>query len=371
MSDPSQPELQTKNPARKRMGLCLTGGGITGAMYEVGCLAALEEFFEGFSAADFDVLVASSSGATVALALAGGHPAMRMYRALLDPADDFFPLDRSHLLRLDGSEWKRVSTSAVGAARRMISSITSRLLEVNVWDELDRFWDSLPAGFFTLDAYERFLEAFMTRRSIPASFDTMAHALLLVAYDLDRGERAVFGQGELAQVPVARATCAATAMPMLFAPVRIDGRDYIDGGMGPVAHADLAADAGCDVVVIVNPMVPVRADIGDKGVPTGHGLRRRVRDKGLIWVLSQAVRMRSEARLQEGLLRYGSEHPQTQIVLLEPDPDDATMFMYSPMNFAARRTILEDGYVRTTRQLKDEGSHLRRALETAGLVPKR
>ncbi|MCC6872790.1 MAG: hypothetical protein IT378_00665 [Sandaracinaceae bacterium] len=81
--------------------------------------------------------------------------------------------------------------------------------------------------------------------------------------------------------------------------------------------------------------------------------------------------MRSEARLQEGLRRYGDEHPQTQIVLLEPDPDDATMFMYSPMNFAARRTILEDGYVRTTRLLKDERSHLRRALETAGLVPKR
>ena len=49
------------------MGLCLGGGGITGVMYEVGCLAALEESFEGFSAADFDVYVGSSSGATLEL----------------------------------------------------------------------------------------------------------------------------------------------------------------------------------------------------------------------------------------------------------------------------------------------------------------
>ncbi len=34
MSDSSQ---------RGRMGLCLAGGGITGAMFEVGCLAAIEE----------------------------------------------------------------------------------------------------------------------------------------------------------------------------------------------------------------------------------------------------------------------------------------------------------------------------------------
>ena len=55
---------------------------------------------------------------------------------------------------------------------------------------------------------------------------------------------------------------------------------------------------------------------------------------------------------------------------LDPDPDDATMFMYSPMNFAARRTILEDGYVRTMEQLKNEGGKLRAKLAEAGLKPK-
>ncbi|HJL14896.1 MAG TPA: patatin-like phospholipase family protein [Sandaracinaceae bacterium LLY-WYZ-13_1] len=357
--------------ARPKMGLCLGGGGITGAMYEVGCLAALEEFFEDFSAADFDVFVGSSSGASLATVLAGGFPATRLYRALLDPADDFFPLKRHHLLRLDGKEWRRVATSVVGAARHLFSSAASSPLELDVWNELERFWDSLPAGIFTLDPYERFLEAFMQRRQIPTDVGALRRTLYLVANDLDRGERAVFGSGALDHVPLPLAICASSAVPLLFAPVRVDGRDFIDGGMGDVAHADLAAEAGCSVVLIVNPMVPVRADVADKGVPTGHGLRRRVRDKGLIWVYSQAWRLRSEARLLAGIERWRAGHPDTELLLLEPDPDDATMFMYSPMNFAARRAILEDGFVRTVGQLEQEGSPLRASFEAAGLTPKK
>ncbi len=351
-----------------KLGLCLSGGGITGAMYQVGCLAALEERFEGFDATRFDVFVGSSSGATVAAVLAGGQPAARLYRALLDPADDFFPLRRNHLLRLDGGEWGRVVRSSVRAARHLVSSAASNPRELDVWNELDRFWDSLPAGIFALEEYERFLEAFMARRQIPTHFDALDGRLYVVANDLDEGARAVFGQGELSDVPIPRAVCASVAIPLLFAPVRIGERDYIDGGMGETAHADVAVAAGCEHVLIINPMVPVRADPSERAVPTGHGLRRRVRDKGLIWVYSQAWRLRSEARLVDGLARYGEAHAGVALHLLEPDPDDATMFMHSPMNFAARRAILEDGYVRTLRSLQDEASPLSRALASAGLA---
>jgi predicted acylesterase/phospholipase RssA len=355
---------------RTRMGLCLGGGGITGAMYEVGCLAALEEFFEGFSASEFDVFVGASSGSTLAAALAGGASATRVYRAMLDPADDFFALKRHHMLRLDGAEWRRVGTSVLGAARRFVSSAASRPLELDLWNELDRFWDSLPAGFFNLDAYEEFLEAFMARRGISERFDALPRTLRIVASDLDEGARAVFGAGPLASVSIPRAVCAASAVPVLYAPVRIGGRDYVDGGMGDVAHADLAVAEGCEVVLVLNPMVPFRANPAERGVPTGHGLERRVRDKGAIWVYSQAWRTRSEARLDEGLRRFAIDHPSVNLVRLEPEADDATMFMHSPMNFAARRTILESGFHRTLRELHDEGSALRRSLHAGGLSPK-
>ncbi len=347
--------------------LVLCGGGITGAFYEVGCLAALEDAFEGFRACDFEIFVGTSSGSTVALALAGGIDATRLYRALLDPSDDFFPLARHHLLRFDLGEWRRVFTQAMGSARHLFSSAASRPLELDVWNEFERFTDALPAGIFSLDAYEKFLEEFMKRRGIASTFSGLDRKLVLVANDLDDGRRAVFGMDDLSRVPIAQAVVASSAAPVLFAPVRIGDRDYVDGGLGEVGHVDLAEELGADTVVVINPMVPVRSDIQDRNVPTGAGKRKRVRDKGVLWVYNQAWRMRTEGRFHRLLDDYRADHPKTKVLLLEPAPDDAVMFMYSPMNFAARRVILEDGYKTTKAVLEEEGSALRRAFTDKGL----
>lgn len=346
------------------LGLCLTGGGITGAMYEVGVVAALEDSFEDLT---FSAYVGASSGALVAAALAGGLTAQRMYRALLNPADDFFPLQRHHLLRFDGREIVRVSTSTVGAIRRMIGSVASKPLDVDLWNEIDRFYDSLPAGFFSLDPFERFLDELFQRRGIAKTFDAMPVALRIVANDLDMGERVVFGDGFDDGVPVSKAVTAACAAPMLYTPVRIGERDLIAAQAGEAGQADVAVDAGCSAVLVVNPMVPIRTDVDVKDVPTGHGKGSRIRDKGLLWVYNQSWRLVAQARLQSGLQSYRAAHPEVQILLHEPGRSDTTMFLHSPMNFAARRAILEHGYTTTIQRLRAEGSPLRALLESAGL----
>ena len=68
-----------------KVALCLGGGGVTGAMYQIGVLAALEDSVEGLKADGFDLYVGASSGASVAAALAGGRSVQRIYRAILDP----------------------------------------------------------------------------------------------------------------------------------------------------------------------------------------------------------------------------------------------------------------------------------------------
>ncbi len=352
---------------RTKLGLCLCGGGVTGAMYQVGCLAALEDRVESFRSSSFDVFVGTASGATVATSLAGGLSVQRMYRALLDPADDFFPLQRNHLLRIDLAEMMRGFGTTIAAARRVVSSAATSPLDVNVWNELERFVDSLPAGLFTLDPYEKFISEFMQRRGIPLRFDELPRPLYIVANDLDAGKRAVFGEAELRDVPVPRAIAASSAIPILYAPVSHDGRDYVEGGVGDVAHVDIAEAQGCRLILVVNPMVPVHAGSGGRDIPTGHGPGHRVRDKGALWVYQQAMRMRSEARLRLGLEHFRATHPQTDVVVLEPKQSDATLFMYSPMNFAARRAILEEGYTSTVRMLTDVDSPLRKTLIAHGL----
>jgi NTE family protein len=351
----------------KKIALCLGGGGITGAMYQVGVLAALEDAFEPFQTTDFDIFVAAGSGAPVALGLAGGIGARRMYRAFLNPADDLFALRRQHLLQLDGKELKRVASSIAGSVRRMAGNYLTRPLETDLWNELDRFWDSLPAGIFSAEPFERFLTDFMVRRGIEERFQGLRRALYLVAVDLDEGGCAIFGPGYIEDIPVARAVTASCAVPMLYAPIRHADRDYIAMGASEATSLDIAAASGARTVVVINAAVPVRNDPAVATVPTGRGPRRRVRDKGLLWVQSQSYRLEVAQRLSKGIEAMRASHPEVQVHLLEPARDSAALFLHSPMNFAARRAILVEAYTATRAELARANSPLRLALEAEGL----
>lgn len=342
---------------KPRIALCLPGGGVTGAMFQIGALAALEHAVDELDANALDFYVGASSGASVAAALAGGVPAERIYRALLDPADVFFPLERRHILRMDVGEWARALGTLVGAARHGSVSFISRgpaPTPAALWEELDRLYDSLPTGVFKLDGYERFLEDFFARRGVPNNFPALPRALRVLAHDLDTGEPVFFGEPGFDHVPVSLACVASTAVPPFFSPVRIRDRFYIDAGAAQVAALDAAIGAGVDVLVVVNPMVPVRVEM----VPTGHGHHPSVRDKGYLWVANQAIRIGLHAHLSEAIARIQRKN-ETTVVVIEPEPTDGILFMYSPTSFTARRKILEHAY-RTTRDrvtaLLGEGS---------------
>jgi predicted acylesterase/phospholipase RssA len=313
-------------------------------MFQIGALAALEDAVEGLEAHGLDLYVGTSSGASVASVLAGGQRVQRLYRAFLDPADVYFGLERRHLLRFDLSEWRRTLVTALGAVRHGTSSLFSKApAPAALWEELDRLYDSLPAGLFTLDVYERFLEDFFVRRSVPNNFYAMPRELVIMAHDLDSGEQVLFGAPPFDHVPVTRACIASMAVPPFFSPVRIGDRHFIDAGAAQISHLDVAVERNAEVIVVVNPMVPVNA----ASVPTGHGRRDSVRDKGLFWVMNQALRIGMHKLIQESCTRIAAQG-RASVILIEPEPTDGILFMYNPASFAARRNILEYAY-RTTR----------------------
>lgn len=327
--------------------LFLPGGGAAGAMYQIAALAALEDAVEGLNANDFDLFMGASSGASVAAALAGGRDVRRIYRALLDPADGYFPLERKHILKMDMSEWGRAATTVVSALRKGVSSALSRRAAPSpmaLWEELDRLYDSLPAGFFSLDRYERFFADRLARRGVPNTFLALRRELRIIAHDLDLGEAVLFGDPGFEHIPVTRACTASMALPPFFSPVCVGDRYYIDAGAAQSRVLEAAVKAQARAVVIVNPMVPVRTNV----VPTGHGERPSLRDKGAMWVANQAHRISTHALLTETIARIHRE-TRMQVILIEPDPTDTLLFMYNPASFAARRAILEQAY-RTTRE---------------------
>src|SRR5262245_65329788 len=49
-------------------------------------------------------------------------------------------------------------------------------------------------------------------------------------------------------------------------------------------------------------------------------------------------------RMEYGLERYSQEHPEVDILVLEPGRDDVRMFSYNIMRYSARRVLAEHGY---------------------------
>ncbi len=326
-------------PARHpRYALALAGGGIIGGMYEVGALAALEERLGGPCA--FDVYVGCSAGSVVAALVASGIPAADIYRVLDQDLDDPLNFRRGTLFAVDA--WRR-AWSRFG---RLVWVLGKHSLRggMCIPDVLARAERELPAGFFSLASLERFMRVGLASRGHPNAFGELSRTLLVPAVDLDTAERVVFGAGVLRDVPISEAVAASSAIPGFFDPYRIGGRDYVDGGVGFCGHADLAAEAGADVVFVVNPLVPT---VVTDGLTLGA--------RGVYTILEQAGRIYSQNLLTLGLATLAARFPGTRFFVLQPPRSAAALFGPS-MGFEASRAALHFGYASMREWLTAQGA---------------
>ena len=333
---------------RSRRGLALAGGGVIGGMYEVGAISALEERLNG--AAGFDIYIGCSAGAVVASFLANGVAASEVFRAIDQDLDDPLNFRRNAVYASDAFR------HAAGRFGRLVWAVGKNAmkgLRGSVPDMLASAERDLPAGFFDLGALERFMREAFAKRGLSNSFEALGRTLLIPAVEIDRAQRVVFGQGELRQVPISQAVAASSAIPGFFEPYAIDGRDYVDGGVGWSGHADLAAEAGARIVVVVSPLVPNY----ETGVVP-------LRNRGLYSIMEQASRIYSQNLLQLGLATVQMKYPRTEFFLIQPPQASAPMFGPS-MGFDASRAALRFGYESTKAWLADRGAPLLRRLETA------
>src|SRR5690606_20517457 len=107
----------------------------------------------------------------------------------------------------------------------------------------------------------------------------------------------------------------------------------------------VALERGADVIIAINPMVPVSA----ASVPTGHGRGPSVRDKGLLWVSNQSLRIGVHHAVHAAIQLHRVAEPATAL-LVEPEPERGHLFMYNPSSYESRRRVLESAY-RSTRAL--------------------
>lgn len=110
------------------------------------------------------------------------------------------------------------------------------------------------AGWLRGDALARYVNEQVGGRLI----ESMGMPLGIVATDLHTGEGIVFRRGD-----TGLAVRASSAVPAVFQPVRIAGRDYVDGGLVAPVPVRYARQMGADLVIAVDISSPPESRPGD------------------------------------------------------------------------------------------------------------
>ena len=143
----------------------------------------------------------------------------------------------------------------------------------------------------------------------------------MTATDLDNGERVVFGSPGQDDVPISEAVAASAALPMVFRPREIGGRQLVDGGIRSTTNLDVAVERGAKLILVINPLVPyVNETIRTADTPAGSHARR-VSDMGFAQIGYQSFKLLAHQRLHEAVRQWKERYPGVDILLIEPDPE--------------------------------------------------
>ena len=207
----------------------------------------------------------------------------------------------------------------------------------------------MPTGVFDNRAVDGFLAHLFSAPGRTNHFRDLRCRLYIVATNLDTGASVTFGAKGTDHVPISQAIEASSALPGLFPPVAIDGEHYVDGALNKTLHASVALDEGVDLLFCVNPLVPFDASSANRA-------RRLTVEKldrgGLPLVLSQTFRAIVHSRMKAGMEKYARQYPCADVVLFEPDRENADMFYASIFSYAERRRLCALAFATTRQNLR-------------------
>ena len=347
--------------------LVCAGGGITGGVFEVGALQALDRALGGGVVADLDSYTGTSAGSIVATLLAAGLQPWELYDVMLRGSQrhKLPALKRTDIYGLDMSDW------AVAAARlpaHLLGGFVESLRPGETGGAADAFFSalsSLPAGLFTNEPLGRYMSHALKQLEVSERFHDFPRTLYITAMDIDTGHRVVFGERGVRDVPVPTAVRASAAVPMMFTPVRCNGQDFIDGGIERNLPVDVPVRHGAGLVIAINPLVPIVNDTRDQ-----HGKllgKRYIRNLGIPAVLDQTFRSLIRSQTLYALQALRERYPEVDLVLIEPEAHDSLMFSYHIMRFSVREQIMEHSYSAAKKHLIREDEHLKAMFARHGL----
>jgi NTE family protein len=363
----SQPRRRRSRKRPSKTALVLGGGGFTGGVYEIGALRALDLLAVNSTVNNFDVYVGTSAGSFVASMLANGVTPDEMMQVInrripseledLDLGKVLKPnylgfIEKAAMLPLRTFELAR---SLAGMGRFSAMDVVVGLAE------------ALPTGLYSGNGISDYIAAALSEEERVDDFRLLSKELYLTATDLDTCERIVFGEEGWNDVPISKAIQCSTALPIVYKPVDLKGRQLVDGGIRSTTNVDIAVEKGAKFIVVVNPLVPYVNDF-EKTIPTVFGTRvRRVSDMGLPAIANQTFRLIAHARLHQAVEVWQERYPGVDIILVEPEPNDELMFGTPIMDYSRRLKIARHGFESVTATLAKDYDSFQEIAERHGL----
>jgi NTE family protein len=398
----------TRRKQDPKIALVLAGGAVSGGAFKLGGLKALNDYLDDRKITDLDLYLGISAGSVLGASLASGVTPDEMLRVLDGTStqiDQLRPIDfYNPNLREFASRPARLITDLVGfvpslgvdfarslpglsgaagkAARKFAKSPTYTNFEAVMMRVIEHvapkrsmpaITDHFPSGIFDNAPIERWLRRSFERIRVPNDFKAFeretGRSLYITACDLDTAERAVFGADEIADVTISQAVQASSALPIFYKPARMNGVDYVDGGVRHTANIDIAIEKGADLIICYNPFRPFlnRIDPVD-GEPPVFSQGRYLSDRGMKVIANQVFRTMLHSRLKLGLQRYIADSRfRGDIVLLEPREHDAKFFALNPMAFWKRDEAVQHGFESVRATLENNYDELSSVFERYGL----
>jgi predicted acylesterase/phospholipase RssA len=320
----------------------LAGGGIAGAVYEIGALRAIDDMLIDLTVNDFDIYVGTSAGGLVAAMLANGFSPQEMMQTIDATHPEIRGIEVGDIFQSNIRELGRGIRRLPGTLARIGQDLLRHFQDMALTDFLWELSDVLPTGLYNGNALERYIRDILTRSGCVNRFDFLEKELYIVATDIDTGERAVFGKGGKGIVPISKAVAASSAVPVLYKPVEIFGKQYIDGSIRGNASVDLAIEAGANLVLCINPLVPLNVkELSVENYP-------HISDEGVRAIIGQVVRILLHAGLRYHIKNLRAKYPDVDIIMIEPRTDDREMFYYNLMHYSSRLLVANHGFESVT-----------------------
>jgi len=294
------------------VGLVLGGGGITGAAFHFGALLALRAA-TGWDPNDADVIVGTSSGAFAAAMVRGGRLDIE---TLVGDAHNRADVAS----RLSGYVYRRTTPKGLirWVRRGLIPGIRHPDLEMTLGS---------PALNTTAGIAEWVAETLG-----PLADMWPERATVIVGFDVELRDRVPFGTEAAPPAPLKDAVAASAAVPLIFQPVKIQGRWYADGGIASGTSADLvlANPEPLDLLIVVAPLAAEDSRTGTR--------------------LDSMFDNAGRTALAAELTMIAHEWPQTDVIVLRPGPLVLAAARPNPLSVKAA----VPSFLRTLMSMRDE-----------------